>query len=61
MYAIRNAATGQYFQGFDARQDESYGPTIEESTPKWSDFEECQTYILEKNLTVCEVYTITGP
>lgn len=58
MYAIRNAETGEYFQGFDARQEASYGPTIEESTPKWSDFEECQTYVLVNSLSICEVYTI---
>lgn len=60
MYAIRNAQTGEFFQGFDHRQDATYGPSIEENTPKWTDFEECQTYILTNGLTLCEVHTIEG-
>lgn len=58
MYAIRNAQTSEFFQGYDNRQEATYGPTIETNTPKWDDFEECQTYILLNSLTLCEVYNI---
>jgi hypothetical protein len=58
MYAIRNAQDNTFFQGLDARQDATYGPAIIQSTPTWSDFEECQSYILITGLTLCEVYTI---
>jgi hypothetical protein len=50
--------TGQFFQGMDARQDATYQDNINSSTPTWTDFEECQTYILMNGLTLCEVFTI---
>jgi hypothetical protein len=58
MYVIRNAETSQFFQGMDGRQDPIYDATIVEGTPKWTDFEECQTFILTNALSICEVFTI---
>lgn len=58
MYAIRNAETGQYFQGLDTRRDPTFDTLLVKNTPKWKDFEECQAYILVNGLAICEVYTI---
>lgn len=60
MYAIRNAQTSEFFQGMSPspHNEPTYGPNILESTPTWTDFEECQAYIVVNGLTLCEVDTI---